>query len=451
MTLTLATMSDGQVPVPMWVILAIEAALLFGLFVLIRIPLTYNVQNLTVRWKTTLMTALAFTLVVSLLTGMLSFVNGMTAMAARSGIPENVVVMAEGSTDESFSNLAPDGLGDIETQQGIAHDDKGPLSSRETYLIVKQPFPDAKPGAPNGRFLQLRGVEDSDRSAIVHKIQLEDGGAWFSEAGVRENKDGGQPMVECVIGTGVAGELGKDRKSDPSRPLGVGETFQLNDRPWIVTGVMQPAGTTFDTEVWAKRGLIGPMFGKNDCSSLVLRSESPEKAQDLADFLVNKDNKGYSKLKLAALTEPKYFNGLSSTSTTFTIAAWVVTGILAVGGVFGVLNTMFATVSQRIKDIGVLRLLGFPKTQILVSFLLESVMIALIGGLLGCLFGSLVHGFSVTSILAGEGGGKTVSLQLLVTLPTLLAGLLLSVFMGFIGGLLPALNAMRMSSLDALR
>ncbi len=115
------------------------------------------------------------------------------------------------------------------------------------------------------------------------------------------------------------------------------------------------------------------------------------------------------------------------------------------------LNTMFAAVSQRIRDIGVLRLLGFPRRQILVSFLLESIMIAALGGLLGCALGSLAHGWSATSTVGGQGGGKTVVLEMLVTPGTIATGLALSLMMGIIGGLLPSLNAMRLTVLDTLR
>jgi hypothetical protein len=438
----------------MWIIFGVEFAIVAGLFLLARVPLTYNVQNLKVRWKTTAMTALAFTLVVSLLSVMLAFVNGMTELTSKSGQPSNLIVLAEGAIDESFSNLSPDGLGDVESQPGIARKNGQPLASRETYLIVSQPIPNAKPKEPKSRFLQVRGIDDPVRAAGVHGIHLQSGGDWFSDAGVRENPDEGQPLVEAVIGSGIAAELGKDRPlaDGTVQPLKLGDTFTLNARPWVVVGIMDAAGTTFDSEVWGKRSLLGPMFGKNDCSSLVLRAESPERAKELVDYFVNKGGKGYSKLKLNAMTELDYFKSLQTTSTTFLVAAWIVTGILAIGGMFGILNTMFASVSQRISDIGVLRLLGYPRLQILVSFLLESIMIATIGGLLGCALGTLCDGWSATSIVGGQGGnGKTIVLELMVTLPTLLAGMLLSIGMGLVGGLLPAMNAMRLSALDALR
>jgi ABC-type antimicrobial peptide transport system permease subunit len=130
-----------------------------------------------------------------------------------------------------------------------------------------------------------------------------------------------------------------------------------------------------------------------------------------------------------------------------------VTIILALGGVFGVMNTMFAAISQRIKDIGVLRLMGYGRRHVLASFLMESLVIALIGGGLGVLLGSLVDGWSATSVVGSGagGGGKFVVLKLAVDASVIAAGLLLTLLMGLIGGLIPALNAMRLSALDALR
>ena len=125
---------------------------------------------------------------------------------------------------------------------------------------------------------------------------------------------------------------------------------------------------------------------------------------------------------------------------------------MSVGGIFGVMNTMFAAISQRTKDIGVLRLLGYARWQILVSFLLESLVIALVGGLLGCALGSLADGWTATSMMMGQGGGgKSVVLQLAVSADIIATGILLTLLMGLLGGLLPALSAMRLKPLEALR
>ena len=133
--------------------------------------------------------------------------------------------------------------------------------------------------------------------------------------------------------------------------------------------------------------------------------------------------------------------------------AIIVALIMSLGGLFGVMNTMFAAISQRTKDIGVLRLLGFKRWQILVSFLLESMILALVGGAVGCLLGSLCDGFTANSIVTGGpgGGGKFVVLRLTVDASTIAMGMLLALAMGFFGGLIPSLGAMRLSALKALR
>ncbi len=155
---------------------------------------------------------------------------------------------------------------------------------------------------------------------------------------------------------------------------------------------------------------------------------------------------------MVARLEKDYYSGLSETSKQFLYAIIFVTAVMAVGGVFGVMNTMFAAISHRIKDIGVLRILGYARWHILVSFLLESLVIALIGGLAGCAIGSLFNGLSANSMVgSGNGGGKTVVITLIVDANIWAAGMFLAVMMGAIGGLLPAFSAVRLRLLDTLR
>jgi putative ABC transport system permease protein len=212
--------------------------------------------------------------------------------------------------------------------------------------------------------------------------------------------------------------------------------------------VLQSGGTTFDSEIWAKRSLIGPMFGKSTYTTLVCRTADGAAADTLAKFF----REQYTKATLNAVTETKYFEGLNSYNQVLLSAIMFVTVILAVGGVFGVMNTMFAAISQRTKDIGVLRLMGYGRRHIVASFLLEALVIGLIGGVIGCALGALWNGVSVTSILASSGGGgKTIVFKLIVDAAVLAAGILLTLVMALIGGLLPALNAMRLTALEALR
>jgi ABC-type antimicrobial peptide transport system permease subunit len=143
---------------------------------------------------------------------------------------------------------------------------------------------------------------------------------------------------------------------------------------------------------------------------------------------------------------------LSNTNQQFLVAIIFVASVMAIGGMFGVMNTMFAAVSQRTKDIGVLRILGFARWQILSSFFLEALLLALIGGAIGCALGSLANGYAVTSILSsGMGGGKSVMLKLVVDARIVTTGMLFSLVMGALGGLMPALSAMRLKPLESVR
>ena len=192
------------------------------------------------------------------------------------------------------------------------------------------------------------------------------------------------------------------------------------------------------TEGYKRSILLCIDFGKQHTySSFVLSTAGPDAARKLSQAL-----KEYKKASLNPQPETEYFSKLGETSWQFLIAIIVVAVVMAVGGVFGVMNTMFAAISQRAQDIGMLRILGYARWQILVSFLLESLVLALVGGLLGCALGMMADGWTARSVVAsGPGGGKSVVLQLVVSPDILMTGLLLSLGMGALGGFLPAVSA----------
>lgn len=448
--------------------------------VLRKVPFSYNLRNLVLRWRTTLLSALAFTLVVGLMTVMLAFVNGMYRLTESSGVPGNVIILADGATDELFSNLGYGDIKEIQLRPEVLKDDEGkPLASWEVYVVVNQPIQvrrcprcgqlvpvdrfaerllehDDPPcpgsgtvvaGSRGRRFLQVRGIDDPVRSGIVHNLPLKPGGAWFSQAGVQPLPGGsaGEQAIQAVIGEGLSRELGRDAGK---RALEPGDVFELGPRKWIVTGVMDSSGSTFDSEVWTKFQLAGELFGKQTYTTCVLRTGDPEAAEALAADL----SANYKKPAVSAKPETEYYSQLNNTNQQFLGAILVIVVIMAIGGVFGVMNTMFAAINQRTKDIGVLRIIGFAPWQILVSFFLEALLLALLGGLLGCALGMLANGWSASSIMSsGPGGGKSVMLKLVVDWKILGVGMLFSLLMGCFGGLFPALSAMRLKPLDAVR
>ena len=251
------------------------------------------------------------------------------------------------------------------------------------------------------------------------------------------------------MGEGAASTFGEDAGK---KRLAVGDTFELGDRWWKVVGVMRTRGTTYGSEVWT--GVENPVVkatGKGDkFTTMVLRmaDDSDGSARAMAHHL----NEVYTQSKLKAFAEPDYYKELTKTNEQFLTAIVMVAVIMAVGGVFGVMNTMFASIAARIREVGVLRILGFKRWQVLISFMLESLAIGLVGGVLGCLLGALANGWEAASTLSGgSGGGKSVTLTMVVDTPILAAGLLFTLVMGRLGGLVPALSAMRMEILESLR
>src|SRR5712692_140666 len=167
----------------LYIPLGLTVLVLAALMLTRKIPFQYSIRNLLVRWKTTVMTAVAFTVVVLLLTVMVAFVGGMNRVVARSSHPGNVLVMSDGATDEVFSSLPITDATEIEHQPGVVWQDDRPLSSREVYISINQPFT-AVDGRSKHRFLQIRGLEDPGIAALVHEVELLPGGRWFSVGGV---------------------------------------------------------------------------------------------------------------------------------------------------------------------------------------------------------------------------------------------------------------------------
>ncbi len=432
-----------------------------------KVPLRYNTRNLIVRWRITALTGIAFTVVVALLTVMLAFVNGMYKVVEDSGQPANILILADGSTDEVFSTLAYSDIGSIETERCAFDKNDQPLAdpirfkraeingrsmvmaSKETFALPVQ----FVPSLGKKRFVQVRGIVEPELAGQVHDLKIKSG-RWFAQAGV-QTPAGAQPgerdQIEAVLGSAVAREFGRTSGKDT---LVVGDTFDLADRTWVVVGIMDSDGTTFGSEVWAKQDIVAKHFSKNGYNSMVMRIEDHGTRQEIAEraiLMAYHLRNRFSNPKVNAQSEVEYYQSLSQNNRTFLVAIIVVAGIMAIGGVFGVMNTMFASIVQRIKDIGVMRIIGFKRWQVLVSFLIESMGIALIGGLLGLVVGSLCNGASATSQVSSGQASKTIILKLAVDAKVLMAGLLFVFVMGRLGGLMPSLSAMRLKILESLR
>jgi len=405
------------------------------------IPIHYNTRNLFVRWRPTLLTALCFMLVVALLVVMLAFVQGLNELSKKSGPEGNVMILRDGATDELFSDLADNvNLSKLWLHPEVLPHLQGPnekMASREVYSIATQELPPKKEGdRPTYRFLQVRGVEDPEVAGAVHGLTLK-AGRWLG-------RDGN----EIVLGEGIARTLG----------LEIGNEFEAR-KPlsWRVVGIMDSKGSPFDSEIWAKREEVGRNFGKDNntpgqeqrfFTSVVVQTPNAATAQKFSEVLQDRQKD----IRVNVLPERRYYEAMSESNQMFQVAALFIAIIMAIGGMFGLMNTMFAAVSQRIKDIGVLRIVGFRRWQILASFMLESLLLAIIGGGLGIAIGYLVNGIEQVGFMsAGQGGGKTVVFNMLVNKQVIITAAVFTLVMGLFGGFLPAFAAMRQRPLEALR
>lgn len=437
-------------------VLASVLAIIVSILPITKVPFRYNLRNLQSRWKTSIVTALAFTLVIALVVFMLAWVKGIDRLTETSGHPGNLILLSDGATDEAWSSMPDAAIEQLpdDLQRYVARlPDGKTMLSKEVYVLSVQELPGE---TRRRRFVQVRGLADMPLAGIIHDIELASG-SWPSAAGAREvtfSRNGTQvteTLSEIVLGDGVAKTFG----GDVGKPaLAPGDTVKIGNYTWYVAGVMKATGSAFGSEVWGRDTHVGERFGKpNRYGSFVARIKEPEgmtlaEAATLAAQLL-KDYRG--DLQFNALTELEYYAKLQSANKAFGTAFMVIAIFMAIGGALGVMNTMFAAISQRKKDIGVMRMLGYSRLQVLSSFLMESMVIAFLGGALGFAVGYLANGWTFTSIISSGQASKSVVFRLVVDNSVFITAFLFTFFMGAVGGFIPSLSAMRLKPLESLR
>jgi ABC-type lipoprotein release transport system permease subunit len=381
------------------------------------VPVSYSYRNLIVRWKTTLMTASGFMLVVMALVVMLAFVNGVRTVCTQSGQPENIIVMKEGNVDEVLSQIDQRTASQAELTPGVSRAGDGRLfSSRELFMAVTQW--DAK--ARDYFQIQVRGVYPVAMT-VHNQVRLLEGRMFNRNA------------REVLVGRGIARQ----------RDVKLGDKLPLGDQVWDVVGIFEAGGSAFESEVWGDLDQLASVFRREGIySSVVLRTDSAAAAEAaVAHLQANRS------ISVEARTEMDYYDEQAEQTEAIMTGALVISVFMGIGAVFGVTNTMFAAIGERIKDIAVMRLLGFTRPQILISFLLETLLIAAVGTLLGLFLGYCVNGLTLSTAL----GGKSVAFAFEVDTPIVLIGIGFALVMGVIGGLTPAMSAMSVDPLETMR
>jgi len=383
------------------------------------IPITYNVRNLLVRKTTTIMTALGVALTVAVMLGVGTLVEGLRTSLVAGGDPLHLIVMRQGSTAELVSVVSKEDFDVIKFSPGIAKLDGEPMASHEVVSVVNLPL---RGDASSEANISVRGLSPMGIK-LRHDVELLEG-RWFTPG-----------MREMVVGRGVNGKrAGTD----------IGDKIFYGRGDWEVVGVFSAGQSSFNSEIWIDVNLAGADLGRgSSLSSVLVRAEDSAAAAALQNLVADDQRLG-----LEAERESEYYAKQMVSADPIRYLGMFVAVIMAIGSCFAAMNTMFAAVANRAHEIGVLRLLGFSRTSVLSSFVLESLLLSILGGLLGCVLVLPLNG------LEGRIGNfvtfSETTFQFRLTLDYVVGGLLFAATMGIMGGLLPAWLAARRQVLRSL-
>ena len=375
------------------------------------IPIVYNVRSVVQRPLSTAFTALGVGLVVAVFIGMLALANGFSAALAKTGSNQNVIVLRKGADSELSSGLGRDVSSIVAADPHVATGTDGrPLVSPEVYVLVP-----------------LAREFDTTQIANVVARGISDQ-AWQVRNNVKitEGQRPASGRAEVCVGS---------RLTQRFPHTGIGQVLRFAGRDWTVTCHFTAAGSAFESEIWGENEQFMPVFRGEVFQSITFRLKDPGGFEDAQRAL-----QADKRMTVDAHRESEFYAQQSQLlGRILSFLAIMITAIMAVGAVFGAINTMYAAIASRAPEIGVLLTLGFKPSSVLVSFLAESAFIALIGGALGCLFALPLNGI-VTSTTNWSSFSE-IAFAFRVTPGLLLAGFTFAVVMGVLGGFFPARRA----------
>lgn len=384
-----------------------------------KIPIAYNLRNLAVRKTSTIMTAIGVGLTVAVLVSALALVNGLRSAFEKTGNPLQILALQKGSRSELGSFVTRREFDQLSSFEGVARDgSNNVLASLEMVQVINLPSVDD----PKGMNVTVRGLSPS--GVEMRSVSLVSG-RWF-QTGQRE----------VVVGKAVA-------KRYPTARLGQHLRFGKGD--WQIVGVMDGRQSALNSEVWGDLNQISSDYNRQGSLSSVLVRASGAAALPALVSAINND----LQLSLSAMPERQYYANQTSAGAPIEFAGIFIAVIMAVGSSFAAMNTMYAAVARRRKEIGTLRVLGFSRGSILLSFLIEGLLLSLLGGAIGCL---LV--LPLNSVTTGVGNFVTfseIAFNFRVGLSTMSMGMLFAAFVGSAGSFFPAWSAARGRILEALR
>ncbi len=386
-----------------------------------RIPIMYNLRSLQGRPVSTAFTALGIGLVVAVFVAMLALANGFAVALTSTGSDQNVLVLRKGADSEMSSGLSRADASTIASMPHVARDANGSaLASPEVYVVI-----------PLGRAVDTTKMANVVVRGVSEKI-------WQVRVNL-ERIAGRVPEAarnEVCVGNKLVGRFPH---------TGIGESIRIAGASWEVVCHFTAAGSSFESEIWALNEQLMPVMRGQAYQSITFR------LADLGAFdEVKRVLEADRRVTVDVHRESEYYAAQSQLlGTILRILAVFITLIMAVGAIFGAINTMYAAVASRSSEIAVLLTLGFHPRSILASFLAESVLIALAGGLIGCLIALPVNG--VVANTTNWASFSEIAFAFRITPGLLLAGVIFAVVMGMLGGYLPARQASRLQVVQAIR
>ncbi len=386
------------------------------------IPISYNLLSAKERWSSSVVAVLGIAGTVGVFVAMLALARGFKATVTSSGLPQNAIVQRAGADTEMTSVMMLDDVRIVEDAPQVAGGPKGPLVSPEVVVIAALPMK-ATPDADAN--VQVRGVSP-------HVLEVRD------NVKLVEGRFLTPGLAEAVVGKGAR---------DAYVGLDLGATVRIGAGTWKIVGVFDGKGTAFDSEVWADAAILNGFYQRPPFvfQTATVRLRSPE---DFPAFEATL--KGDPRLNVQALREPAYYEKQSQVVTTLiTVLGTLIAVVMGLGAVFGALNTMYSAVSERSREIAVLRAIGFGGGAIVLSFFVEALIIAFVGGLVGC-----VAVLPVNGLTTGTMNWQTFShlaFAFRITPDLLAFGMAFALLMGALGGLPPAIRAARANVAHTLR
>src|SRR5438132_4901990 len=383
------------------------------------IPLKYNVQNLKARGVSTLLSILGIGIVIAVMLSMMALYNGVKKATTTAASKDAMMVLREGAQAEVSSWVTKEAYRIIRALPGIQKDSKAqPLISPEIVIAFKIP----KKDNPKGSNVIVRGVTQNAFAMrpYVHLVQ----GRMF------------RPGSSEVI---VARRI-RDRFLN----IDLGDTFKFGPQQWNVVGVFDAGKSAFSSEMWADVDYLGQARKRTAYSSLLVRPVDRAAFESIKAAIAN-DNR----LKLQVKSESQYYDEQTNGLLGIVVLVFIVALFMVAAAVLATMNTMFAAVSSRKKELATMRAIGYKRRQILLAMVIESAFVAFLGGVAG-----IILALPVNFISTGTINWQTfseVAFNFDVDRGVALMGLILAVVSGVIGGLIPAATAARMPIVQALR